>query len=149
MSEPRLRSVIDTIALEVLPQKGGELDDLISDRTMDYLLKLRGEQPTLSDHEIDRIARPLSGEFSRDFCKSRSAAVLSALFTKLYEQISLVRPLTIRWSGTDAGSRAPVDRSRAGTAGSRLCISAYSSNAHSRSVRVQAIARTFDYRALE
>ena len=58
MSEQNIRSVIDQIALEVAvcdPDQD-DLQSLVGDETMEYIITLRERQPGLSEPELDRIA---------------------------------------------------------------------------------------------
>ena len=58
MSEQNIRSVIDQIALEVAvcdPDQD-DLQSVVGDKTMEYIITLREQQPGLSEPELDRIA---------------------------------------------------------------------------------------------
>ena len=58
MSEQNIRSVIDQIALEVAvcdPDQD-DLQSVVGDKTMEYIITLRERQPGLSESELDRIA---------------------------------------------------------------------------------------------
>lgn len=56
-SSSDIRAIIDTITLEVSDRDTSDLGTRISDRTMDFIMDLRSEQPTLTDREIDRVAQ--------------------------------------------------------------------------------------------
>ena len=58
MDEQSIRSVIDEIALQVAvcdPERD-DLQSIVSDETMEYIITLRERQPGLSAPELDRIA---------------------------------------------------------------------------------------------
>jgi len=58
VSEQNIRSVIDQIALEVAvcdPDQD-DLQSVVGDKTMEYIITLREQQPGLSEPELDRIA---------------------------------------------------------------------------------------------
>jgi len=56
MREENVRSTIDEIALQVAQYDQAEdLETLIAAKTMDYLARLRAEQPTLTESEMDDI----------------------------------------------------------------------------------------------
>ena len=58
MNEQSIRSVIDEIALQVAvcdPDQG-DLQSVVTDKTMEYIITLRERQPGLSEPELDRIA---------------------------------------------------------------------------------------------
>ena len=58
MDEQSIRSVIDEIALQVAvcdPERD-DLQSIVSDETMEYIITLRERQPGLSEPELDRIA---------------------------------------------------------------------------------------------
>ncbi len=55
-TEPNLRSVIDEIALQVAGSNPNtELPERLSAKTLTYIAKLRKQQPTLTEAEIERI----------------------------------------------------------------------------------------------
>jgi len=58
VNEQSIRSVIDEIALQVAvcdPEQD-DLQSVITDKTMEYIITLRERQPGLSEPELDRIA---------------------------------------------------------------------------------------------
>ena len=58
MAAQSIRSVIDEIALQVAvcdPDQD-DLQSLVGDKTMEYIITLRERQPGLSEPELDRIA---------------------------------------------------------------------------------------------
>ena len=58
MNEQSIRSVIDEIALQVAvcdPEQD-DLQSVITDKTMEYIITLRERQHGLSEPELDRIA---------------------------------------------------------------------------------------------
>ena len=58
MAARSIRSVIDEIALQVAvcdPDQD-DLQSLVGDKTMEYIITLRERQPGLSESELDRIA---------------------------------------------------------------------------------------------
>ena len=58
MAAQSIRSVIDQIALEVAvcdPDQD-DLQSVVGDKTMEYIITLREQQPGLSEPELDRIA---------------------------------------------------------------------------------------------
>ena len=58
MNEQSIRSVIDEIALQVAvcdPEQD-DLQSVITDKTMEYIITLRARQSGLSEPELDRIA---------------------------------------------------------------------------------------------
>ena len=58
MAARSIRSVIDEIALQVAvcdPDQD-DLQSLVGDETMEYIITLREQQPRLSEVELDRIA---------------------------------------------------------------------------------------------
>jgi hypothetical protein len=58
VSEQNIRSVIDQIALEVAVRDPDQddLQSVVGDKTMEYIITLRERQPELSEPELDRIA---------------------------------------------------------------------------------------------
>ena len=58
MAARSIRSVIDEIALQVAvcdPDQD-DLQSVVGDKTMEYIITLREQQPGLSEPELDRIA---------------------------------------------------------------------------------------------
>jgi len=58
VNEQSIRSVIDEIALQVAvcdPEQD-DLQSVVADKTMEYIITLRERQPGLSEPELDRIA---------------------------------------------------------------------------------------------
>jgi hypothetical protein len=58
VDEQSIRSVIDEIALQIAvcdPERD-DLQSVVSDETMEYIITLRERQPGLSAPELDRIA---------------------------------------------------------------------------------------------
>ena len=68
MGEQNIRSIIDQIALEVAvcdPDQD-DLQSVVTDKTMEYIIMLRERQPGLSEPELDRIAKAVvSGVLKR------------------------------------------------------------------------------------